>query len=827
MSVDLGWIFPTDIPHRRVVIYDSMEWNQDPTFELRNYVVVGASFGGPLALYRYDPPDFSFNAPPLEPNNITVFTNSGKRISPTTTLPPGRVIHIGWSDQETLICLLDTGLLLQYSVHGELISRLELFRNREREEKVMEAKSWGNGIVVMTETLNFYAIHEFRNEAKLPRPNLVAPPTCWVVVPPNFPAPLGLMIADERQKMWIIRGDSIIEQSLPLAPIRKMALSPGPANALACYCDDPQVLVILSLDLTPITKMQTKAKLPSDLVWCEGNAVVMCWDTISPNNNCIVLVVCTDSNWTSFVYQEPVKIVGDQDGVRIITKSKCEYFQRVPAVIEDIFKPASVAPHAMLVDALSYFQNKNSKADEYIREIKSELSDAVDQCIDAAAHEWELTTQQTLLRAASFGKCFLEGYYSDLFVEMCKTLRVLNSVRHPDIGMPLSYQQYKLLNTNVLIARLINLHHHYLAYKICNYLKIKPNQVLVHWACAKVKSSTATKVLAEEIVEKMNEVPGISYAEVASTAFKNGRVDLATKLLDYEPRAADQVPLLLRMQHDPISLTKALESGDTDLVYLVLLHMKRIRTQQEFTQILQSQPDAMDLMIVFFKTMDIEQLKQLYQRLGRPADLAHLALIEAVSQRDFLQRAEILKRALSLYSESKTHSFHQKTCEEEIKLLLLQKDLALNLHREFEGLSLTDTLHTLVSIGQMTRAQKIRSDFKVPDKRFWWIVIRGLARAKDWRELEKFSKDKKSPIGYEPFAEVCLEAGRADEAAQYIQKVSDPTQKAELFIKISKWQEAADAAREAKDPDLLRKIRNRCDVPAVWPVIDNYLSQLR
>jgi hypothetical protein len=35
--------------------------------------------------------------------------------------------------------------------------------------------------------------------------------------------------------------------------------------------------------------------------------------------------------------------------------------------------------------------------------------------------------------------------------------------------------------------------------------------------------------------------------------------------LDYEPKAADQVPLLLSMHEDELALVKAIESGDTDL----------------------------------------------------------------------------------------------------------------------------------------------------------------------------------------------------------------------------------------------------------------------
>lgn len=32
--------------------------------------------------------------------------------------------------------------------------------------------------------------------------------------------------------------------------------------------------------------------------------------------------------------------------------------------------------------------------------------------------------------------------------------------------------------------------------------------------------------------------------------------------------------------------------------------------------------------------------------------------------------------------------------------------------------------------------------------RLWWLKLTALANLEDWEELEKFSKSKKSPIGY-------------------------------------------------------------------------------
>ena len=38
-----------------------------------------------------------------------------------------------------------------------------------------------------------------------------------------------------------------------------------------------------------------------------------------------------------------------------------------------------------------------------------------------------------------------------------------------------------------------------------------------------------------------------------------------SQLLDFEARAAEQVPLLMKMKRDQLALTKAIDSGDTDL----------------------------------------------------------------------------------------------------------------------------------------------------------------------------------------------------------------------------------------------------------------------
>lgn len=70
---------------------------------------------------------------------------------------------------------------------------------------------------------------------------------------------------------------------------------------------------------------------------------------------------------------------------------------------------------------------------------------AVEQCIEAVGYEFDTDVQKMLIRAAQFGKCFVSNMSSDDYVKMCRLLRVLNAIRDPKIGLPLTFMQYPLL----------------------------------------------------------------------------------------------------------------------------------------------------------------------------------------------------------------------------------------------------------------------------------------------------------------------------------------------------------------------------------------------
>lgn len=228
----------------------------------------------------------------------------------------------------------------------------------------------------------------------------------------------------------------------------------------------------------------------------------------------------------------------------MFTQDSCEFLQRVPEPTLEIFKIGSREPASVLFDAYKEFEKRNASSIRSVRSIKESLPKAVSTCLQAACHEFDPELQRKLLKAASYGKSFCENLKHQEFISVLKKLRVMNAVRSVEVGIPITFKQYEKLSVEVLIDRLVNRFHHLLAFRICEYLELKPENVLVHWACAKVRSEELDKSILESIKSKLQQCEGASYTLVASTAYRVGKKQLALELLEYEKKCRRASPSL-------------------------------------------------------------------------------------------------------------------------------------------------------------------------------------------------------------------------------------------------------------------------------------------
>lgn len=75
---------------------------------------------------------------------------------------------------------------------------------------------------------------------------------------------------------------------------------------------------------------------------------------------------------------------------------------------------------------------------------------------------------------------------------------------------------------------------------------------------------------------------------------------------------------------------------------------------------------------------------------------------------------------------------------------------------KFFDLSLHETMRRLLQNREYKFCEDMKKEFKVPDKRYYYLRLITLAEMNEWAEIERMSKTKKSPIGYEVIIFFCL-----------------------------------------------------------------------
>ncbi|XP_078227342.1 vacuolar protein sorting-associated protein 16 homolog isoform X5 [Callithrix jacchus] len=750
----------------------SMDW--DLKEELRDCLVAAAPYGGPIALLRN--PWRKEKAASVRPV-LDIYSASGMPLA-SLLWKSGPVVSLGWSAEEELLCVQEDGAVLVYGLHGDFRRHFsmgnEVLQNRVLDARVFHTE-FGSGVAILTGAHRF-TLSANVGDLKLRRmpevPGLQSAPSCWTVLCQDRVAHILLAVGPD---LYLLDHAACSAVTLPgLAPgvssFLQMAVS-FTYRHLALFTDTGYIWMGTASLKEKLCEFNCNIRAaPKQMVWCsrprsKERAVVVAWERR-------LMVVGDASESIQFVLDEDSYLVPELDGVRIFSRSTHEFLHEVPAASEEIFKIASMAPGALLLEAQKEYE------------------------------------------AASFGKCFLDRFPPDSFVHMCQDLRVLNAVRDYHIGIPLTYSQYKQLTIQVLLDRLVLRRLYPLAIQICEYLRLPEVQgvsrILAHWACYKVQQKDVSdEDVARAINQKLGDTPGVSYSDIAARAYGCGRTELAIKLLEYEPRSGEQVPLLLKMKRSKLALSKAIESGDTDLVFTVLLHLKNELNRGDFFMTLRNQPMALSLYRQFCKHQELETLKDLYNQDDNHQELGSFHIRASYAAEERIEgRVAALQTAADAFYKAK-NEFAAKATEDQMRLLRLQRRLEDELGGQFLDLSLHDTVTTLILGGHNKRAEQLARDFRIPDKRLWWLKLTALADLEDWEELEKFSKSKKSPIGYLPFVEICIKQHNKYEAKKYASRVG-PEQKVKALLLVGDVAQAADVAIEHRNEAELSLVLSHC-----------------
>ncbi|KAG0144149.1 hypothetical protein CROQUDRAFT_660316 [Cronartium quercuum f. sp. fusiforme G11] len=894
---------------------------------------------------------------------IHVHSSSGKLIYNIAWDHPSRLVSFGFTRAETLVALSSDGFYRLYPINrpsspssgSDLILYTQHSLGSATEEVgIVDGKIWPDGMVVMRSDLTFVQVKgwpesdasndedPFSSQTALSDrwvasqpPNfatglatdashfpsdqgsgrmdsiessgLTDRPISWAVIPPSSSNTGVIQILVSRSDSIVVIDpmDSTDQRLSSKGPYERIVPSPnGKFVALLTSAASPSPFTVwvVSSDFTrELSEYSLQEQHPHDLisegpptqmVWCGGDTVIVGWD------QSLVMIGPFGAS-LRYAFTDPIHLVGEMDGVRVVTSHTCEFISKVGPSTISVFRPGSTSPAAILFDALDHFDKQSARvSDEHIRTIKKTLSEAVTVCIKAAGAEWEVRWQERLLKAASFGKAFLDAFNPELFVQTAKILRVLNAVRHHEIGIPLTYEQYLSRSPTHLVYRLTARAHYLLALRITEFLDLSPAPVLAQWARSLIMSAnltfdgtpgTGTKALCERIVTKLKGRVGIGPADIAQIAWSLGKTKLSIDILSYESRPIKQIPLLMKMNQSKEALNQSIKSLDPDLLQSVLWDIRANKSLAEFLTLIEGREEAISVIRVWAKSTierrqafsqpnahdgrnktvglspDWELFRDFCYQDDRRTESACLALEESYLSRCnlntnpiglppdwdsfFAAKLDKMKTGTQFFSEDADRVFEQRMVDESARLIKFQKTLIQDVVKSLESSpvgindpikkaflecmffnqgqtmpSLNETIRQCIKLGLRKQADKLKNEFKVPEKRYWNVKLKALVELRDWDGLENWA-GKKSPIGFEPFVNHLLTMGCHREALRYVPKC-EAKNRVELYVKCGEWVTAGEECADRGETSKLIELRQRCPNPYVAATLAKMVDDL-
>ncbi|EGR30648.1 vacuolar sorting protein, putative [Ichthyophthirius multifiliis] len=570
------------------IIQDAFQFNLDER------LVSIAKFGGPIAIYQNPSRRDLFKQTDLTKENICFYANNGDLINKCQFKCENNQIIVGFdfSEDELLVILLQNGI---YFLIDPFINSIKPIKNllqihflKMMKFKVVKQllkfliylkqkiKIQDNSMAYFTKSQTFYLINDIKNPQtdKIIQINEQIKPQKWIflktelifynqneiqnykinnnnnntdnnknniqIIQKNINVYLmqsfqrkifAFLQLNEREQQWIINVYEIENQTQQYQIIVQ--------NMYILYKKQQQ-----NIEEDQIQNLLIQ------LFFINETTIL-----INIQKTGFFLIPLKSQTQKYLASQESYVFLQEIDGLKLLTESQNLILRKVPQSHVNIFEPISIHPAALLFEAFQSLQNKDPLNDEDIRNDNQSLFIAVLDCIEASKYEIGIQEQALLLKAASYGKMFLqcgrENKQENIQIgEVCKILRILNALRSQFFHRTMTYYQFKGLQQENLVKILMRYNLHYLASEIIQFLKFHESlQSLVHlhWAGEKVQDEKISNevLLAEKIYKKTQFIKDIQYFEIAQKALDVGKVNLAVKLLDYEKNLEKKVEVLV------------------------------------------------------------------------------------------------------------------------------------------------------------------------------------------------------------------------------------------------------------------------------------------
>ena len=530
------------------------------------------------------------------------------------------------------------------------------------------------------------------------------------------------------------------------------------------------------------------------------------------------------------------KCISEKDGLRIVTGKTVSFIKKVPNELREILGNENTSTKKLL-NVYNGSITKEGNSEMEIREISSELGNAINRLQLAAAHIYWLDKdiykekkkiQLYILNAAQFGKSFISKDEFDFnkFVETCKDIRIINNLRNHNTKCSLiTYDEYKAMTPKELIRKLLLQQNYSLASEICNYLDYSDKKVYQSYAISNIKrlpnncTISQQNKLYNDLINKFQGVQNISYIKIAKKAFKYEKYEIGLKFLDNEKSILIKIPQYIKLKKWDKALELALETYDNNILNAVLDKILRNENVSVFISIVSKYSKAKSAIINFLTKKAPDQLEYYLRELKNNEYMLFYYLELFFNSKTIEDKKKYVKIAKDIEKDETgvEHKFYRNYLECLEKSINFKNE-CIKSSIEDEKIDIDedkydDSIYDCYKLGIINGKEAMiesqnNKNFLLGNKKLTLIKFRTYAENGRFDEIESIiNKFTLKKLGLSPLniAEIYLEFNKYDKAVEYIKQIYDVDYfdyKIDMLIYMEKYEDALEVIISDKNKDM-------------------------
>ena len=373
------------------------------------------------------------------------------------------------------------------------------------------------------------------------------------------------------------------------------------------------------------------------------------------------------------------KCVSEVDGIRYLTNDGIFFITNISKEFYDICNPFSNSPSKKLLKAYLNNLNKLTNSDLSIREIGNFLTNAITSLLVAAANIFWIYDYSTnkdindknlsnfevyniekkdlqlfILEAAQYGKNYVknEDFNFDKFLGTCKDIRIINNLRnHETKPKFITFNEYKNLESEDLIQKVMRILNFGLAFEICRFLDYEEKNIYKKFAFYCIKKmkynyDTSDELkLFDALQKKLKNCPDLSYILLAKKAFKYNKKQLGLKFLENEKSKLTKIPQYIELKDWDTAIDLASSLYDSNVIQTVFDKLSKRENLNKFLQIASQHPQCRSSVISFLNNNEPELIETFFKNIKNPDELFFYYLEQYFQSPSLSRRKRLLNLA--------------------------------------------------------------------------------------------------------------------------------------------------------------------------------------